>query len=207
MGVLSVDAVDFLGLAGGKGFGGVEAEGVFEEALTAEDFEEAGDAAGEIIGGVEEGGVAVGDLWAEGEEVLGDGQGRGGAVAFGEEVYGAFGPDGPVAEEAADDSADDGPAAGEFDAVRSEEVQDDVVVVAGVEGDVGPAGVGDGADDVEGLVAVEGGNLDGQNVGDFGEASPEGVGEDSAADGGLEVEADEGDTVGDGAAVGEELVF
>ena len=159
---------------------------------------DAGDAAVEVVGGIEEGGVEVSELGAEGEE-------EGVVFAFvdaAEELDGASGADGPLAEEAADDADGD---AGEGEG--GEEVGDDVVVVAGVEGDAGgAAGFGDGADDVEGLVAVEGGDLDGDEGLDFGGAAPEGVGQDAAADGGLEVEADDGEDLADGAEVVDHLI-
>ena len=59
------------------------------------------------------------------------------------------------------------------EAVGGKKVGDDVVVVAGVEGDVIAAGFHDGAHDVEGLIAVERGHLDGDDVFDLGEATPE----------------------------------
>ncbi len=71
-----------------------------------------------------------------------------------------------MAEETADDAAFGG-----ADPIWGDEVGDDGVVVAGVEGDVVPAGVDDGADHVERLVAVERGDLDGDDVGDLGEAA------------------------------------
>jgi hypothetical protein len=205
VGVGGVDAVDFFALAGGEGFVFVEAPDAFEEALAAEDLVEAGDAAGESVGGVEEGGIGVGDLHVEAEEVNGDGIADAGELAGLKDLDGLLGPDAPVSEEATDDAAFDVTVA-DLEAEGGDEVGDDVVVVAGVEGDVVAAGLGDGADDVEGLVAVEGGHLDGDDVLDLGEAAPEGVGEGAAADGGLEVEADDGQDVGDGAAVGDELV-
>ena len=57
--------------------------------------------------------------------------------------------------------------------VRIEQVGDDVVVVAGVEGDVIAAAFGYGADDGECAVAVERGDFDRAGVWDFAEAAPE----------------------------------
>jgi hypothetical protein len=98
-------------LAGGEGFVFVEAPGAFEQALAAEDLVEAGDAAGEVVGGVEEGGVGVSHLDAEAEEVEGEGVADRAELAGAEDIDGFFGPDGVVAEEAADDAAFDDPVA------------------------------------------------------------------------------------------------
>ena len=108
-------------------------------------------------------------------------------------------------EQAADDAADDG-AAGALEAERRHQVGDDVVVVARVERDVVAAGVDDRADDVERLVAVEGRDLDRDHALDLGEAPPEGVRERPAADGRLQVEADDRQALGDPRAVREEVV-
>ena len=82
----------------------------------------------------------------------------------------------------------------------------DVVVVAGVERDVVAAGLGDGADHVERLVAVERRHLDGDHVLDLGEPPPERVRQHAPADGRLQVEADQRDDLGHRAAVGDQRV-
>lgn len=120
-----------------------------------------------------------------------------------EEEDGAARPDGPLAEEAAGHA--------EADAVElegGEEVVEDVVVVTGVEGDVvGAAAGGEGADDIKGVIAVEGGDLDGDDVGDGNETAPEVVAEDAAADGRLEVEAEDGEDGGEVADMVEDGVL
>ncbi len=119
-----------------------------------------------------------------------------------EKFNGFASPDGPMAEEAADDAALDLFAV-DGKNVRSEQVHYDVVVVAGVERNVA-AGFGDGAHDVESLVTIEGSDFDGGDIFDFGELAPEIVRENAAADGGLEIKADDGKNLCDSAAVGEE---
>src|SRR5690606_10682321 len=74
----------------------------------------------------------------------------------GEKLDGTLRPDGPLAQQPADDAR-----GGRTEEEGSEEIVDDVVVVAGVEGEVPASAVGDGADHVEGGVAVEGRDLDG----------------------------------------------
>ena len=88
-----------------------------------------------------------------------------------------------------------------------EQIGDDVVVVAGVERDLGGASaLGNGAGNVDGLVAVERRDLDRAHGGDFAEGAPEFVREQPAADRGLKVESAERDLFADGAAMGEQLV-
>lgn len=197
MGVGSGDAVEFFGLAGGQALVRIEAPDAFKQALAAEDLVDSGDAAVEGVGNIEDSSVGVGEVDVPGEHLRGVG-----GLDAGEDFDGLLGPDGPLAEEAADDA--EGSA---FDLERSDEVVDDVVVVAGVEGDlVGAAGGGDAAEDIDGLIAIEGGHFDGDDVFDFGEAPPEGIGQKASADGGLEVEADDGDDLGDGSGVGDQFV-
>ena len=108
-------------------------------------------------------------------------------------------PDRPVAEQAAAEAHGDRPAVAHR-GERRDEIEHDVVVVAGVERDaVFGAGLDDAAHDVERAVAVERRDLDRDDVLDRGEAGPERERPASqAADGRLQVEADQRDRVGDG---------
>ncbi len=93
------------------------------------------------------------------------------------------------------------------DLVRRQEVEQDVVVVAGVERDlVGPSGLRHGAEHVERLVPVERRDFDGDDVRDLGERAPEIDGQHPPTDGRLEVEPDERDRVRHLAAVRDEVV-
>ena len=123
-------------------------------------------------------------------------------MTFVEKFNGFASPDGPMAEEAANDAALDLFAV-DGKNVRSEQVHYDVVVVAGVERNVA-AGFGDGAHDVKSLVTIEGSDFDGGDIFDFGECAPELVRENATADGRLKIEADDGNNLCDGAAMREE---
>ncbi len=188
------------GLTGGESFVRVEARGGGEEALAAERFVDARETAGKLMGGIEERGVGVGQGGVAVEPSGVEARTEAGAFEVGEEADGSVGPDAPLAEEAAVDVAR-APGEGE----RSEEVGEDVVVVAGVEGNVVTAGSEDGADDVECAVAVEGGDFDGDKFRDVGERAPERVTENAAADGGLQIETEEWNLSGYGATVGEDF--
>ena len=75
---------------------------------------------------------------------------------------------------------------------RQREVEQDVVVIAGVERDaVERAGGGDAAQHIERAVAVERRDLDGDDVVDRGKAPPEIGAQDDAADRRLQIEADQ----------------
>src|SRR5262245_66215970 len=88
------------------------------------------------------------------------------------------------------------------EAVGREEVKNDVVIVPGVERDVGfAAGFGHGADNIESLITVEGRNLDGSDVFDLNEATPKIERKDTTADRGLEVEAEDRKDFGTGGNV------
>src|SRR5690606_35153213 len=146
----------------------------------------------------EDGLVGQGKLRRQGEQL----RGYRGVLAVDslyllEDVNGIAGPAGPLAKEPPCHAKADG-AAGDVEAVAGEEVSDDIVVISGIEGDfVGPAGCSDGLKDVQRLVAIEGGDLYGMDVGDFDETAPEGLGQRHAADVLLQIEAYEGDDLGD----------
>ena len=90
---------------------------------------------------------------------------------------------------------------------RREQVEHDVVVVAGVERDAVLGARGHhAADHVERAVAVEGRHLDRDDVVDRGEAAPELHRQGNAADRGLQVEADQRDHLRDRLAVRDQLV-
>lgn len=205
-GVGGVDAVEFGGLAGGEDFVRIETEVGGDEALAAEDLEDAGDTAGEGVGGIEEGGVHVGHGHGAGEPTTIEGVGLSRYFDVLEKLDGGVGPDAPVAEQTADDVTGD-VLFFFFEGERAQEVGDDGIIVAGVEGDVVATGVDHRADDLEGLVAIKRSDFDREDVFDGSEAGPKIEGEDAATDSGLEVEADERKLLGNGLAVREDFGF
>ena len=91
---------------------------------------------------------------------------------------------------------------------RRHQVEHDVVVVSGVERDAVSAPAADhAADDVERAVAVERRDLDRHDLFDLGETAPEIRRQWNAADGGLQVEADERHDAGNGAAMRDQFVL
>ena len=166
------------------------------------------DAAGKAVGGVEKGAVAVGDLGRPGEQLRRDLRPAAVLREFREELRRLAGPDRPVAEQAARKAlAADLPVfVGK--GVLGEKVDDDVVVVAGVEGDLpAPGGEGGRPDQLEGLVAVEGRALDGDDVFDRADLLPLIVGEHPPADRRLEVKADDRQHLRDGAGPLDKIVL
>ena len=154
---------------------------------------DSGNASVEVVHGVEDGGVGVGDLGGESERF------RGGDIVLcnGKVLDCGCGPDGPVAEQAADNA----------DVLATEiepgqQVKEDVVVIAGVESNfLGAPGLREGPDHVECVVTIERSDLDGGYVFDLEELAPEFVRKDAASDRGLKIEAYDRDQPGDGAGV------
>src|SRR5450432_2216190 len=72
-----------------------------------------------------------------------------------------------------------------------QQVDEDAVVVAGVQGNVFAACVGHGPDDVQRAIAVEWSDLDCPHAFDLGEGAPEGVAERPSSHAGLEIEAEQ----------------
>jgi hypothetical protein len=143
------------------------------------------------VGDVEERGVAVGDARIQRQQCgLGD-AGIDRAVDTLEQLDGAARPHAPVPEQAAADAHRDALAAARHHE-GLQQVEHDVVVVAGVERD---ALLGAGGDDtthhVERAVAVEGRHLHRHHVVDGREALPEGHRQRDAAHRRLQVEADQ----------------
>src|SRR5215472_17033393 len=187
MRIRGINPGDFLELPAAEGFVRIKAPDAFEQSLAAEDFVQTGGAAGKTIGGVEQCCVCVRDFDTPAKKLRwNSGFSFDHSVAFVEEFHCLASPDSPMTEKAADDAAFD------EEAVRpenkgSEQIHYDVVVVTGIQGDVA-AGFGDSAYDIEGLVAVERRDFDGDDVFDLRELAPEFVGENAAADGRLQIE-------------------
>ena len=204
--VFATDAIDFRRLPRRKRFGRIEAPGAPQQPLAAQDLVAAGDAAGEVVGDVEEGAVAVGDARIQGQQLVVHLSCRHGGADPLEHEYRPLGPDAPVAEQSAADPHGDRLAVAQH-LERCEQVEHDVIVVAGVEGDaILGACRHDAADHVERAVAVERRHLDGHDVVDGGEAAPEFHGQRDAPHRGLQVEADQRDHPGDGFAVLDQFV-
>ena len=133
----------------------------------------AGDAAVKIVGDVEEGAVAIGDAGIERQKI---GRHRV-LVARGpahlELPDRSRGPHRPVPEQAAAEIGPGGHAV-VAQVERQREIEQDVVVIAGIERDaVECAGGADAAQHVERAIAVERRDLDGDDIVDRGKAPPE----------------------------------
>src|SRR6266498_765167 len=72
IGVLAVNAVDLLALAGAQALLRIEAPDALQQALAAQHFVTAGDAAAELVGDVEERRVAIGDPAVEPQQLAVD---------------------------------------------------------------------------------------------------------------------------------------
>src|ERR1035437_2930848 len=162
--MLVADAVDLMDLAGAEPHGGIETPDALQQPLPPQNFVTAGDAAVKIIGDVEEGAVAVGNAGIERQEIGRDRRLVARGAAHLELLDEARGPYRPVAEQAAAEIRPCGDAAIAQNE-RQREVEQDVIVVAGIERDAieGISG-GDAAQDVERAVSIERRDLDGDDV-------------------------------------------
>src|SRR5262249_40366279 len=152
---------------------GVETPDPLEQALPSEHLVASGNAAPEAMGHVEERGIAIGDPAVERKELARDLFARAGGATALENLDGASHPDRPVAEQAAaKPPLHARPAA--FDQERGQQIEHDMIVVAGIERD---ALLGSGRDhaahDIERAVAVERGDLDRDHVVDRRKPAPE----------------------------------
>src|SRR5882724_6277571 len=148
-----------------------------------QDFIDAWDAAAKFVRRIEECGVRICDLLCQGQEIA-----RNfctGCFHRRKLRYGALRPHRPMSQEASYDA--------HFRTAKiilGEQVEQNVVIVAGIECDLtGASRVGDGSYDVDSLVTIEGCNLDGNNIFNFRELAPKFIRQNAAANGGLQVKA------------------
>src|SRR5207249_697952 len=114
-------------------------------------------------------------------------------------------PDGPMSKQAAHKLEVDGALLRPQTEVR-EQVDDDAIVVARIEGHLGvPPAFGQGAQDVKSLVTVKRRHLDSHDILHFKELPPEFEFQDAAADCRLQVESEHGNNFSDRVAVLEEF--
>ena len=110
-------------------------------------------------------------------------------------------PDRPLAEHPAHHAQFDAAIGRDFKAIGREQIQNDMVVVAGIESNVAPASLGHCAHHVDGVVTVERRDFDRDNIFQFNEAPPKGEREHPATDRGLEIKADQRNDFSDGSAM------
>src|SRR5712664_2946320 len=205
--MLVADAVDLLHLAGAEALGRIEAPDSFQQPLPPQNFVTAGDAAVKIVGDVEKRAVAVGDAGIESEQIGGDAVLVARGAAHLELLDGVRGPHRPMAEQTAAEIGTRGDAL-VAQVERQREVEQDMVVIAGIERDaVERTGGGDTAQHVEGAVTIERRDLDGDDVVDSRETPPEIRAEDDAADGRLQIKANQRNLARHRLAMGDDLVF
>jgi len=121
-------------------------------------------------------------------------------VAIVEKRRRLFRPDRPVSQQSTHDLPFDNPPL-HREAVGREEIHHDVVVVSGVERDIAAAGFRHGPHHLQSLIAIEGCDLDRDDVLDLCELPPEAVGKRASSYGGLQVESDDRHDLRHGPAV------
>src|SRR5436305_7645194 len=171
--MLAADAVDLLDLARTETLAPIEAPDSREQPLPPQDFVAAGNAAVKVVGNIEKRAVAVGDARIERQKI---GRHRS-LVARGaahlELLDGASGPHRPVAEQSAFEIGSRGDAA-LAQIERQREVEQDVIVIAGIERNaIERARSGYAAQHVQRAIAIKRSNLDGDDVVDLRKAAAE----------------------------------
>ena len=119
---------------------------------------------------------------------------------FGKQGDCAARPHRPVTEQSAENSC-----ALAAEVEFGQKIGNDVVVIAGVECHVVSPALDDRADNIECLIAIERRDLDGDYLWNLCEFTPELVGQETSADGRLQVEADDGDDLGNCSRMIEQL--
>src|SRR5436309_16025631 len=111
-----------------------------------------------MMGGIKDGRIRIGNLMTQAQKIARD------RIAMlsrqGQVLNCSFRPDCPMAQQAAREA--DGPRP-EFK--NREQVEQDVIIVSGVQRDLAsPAGISNGPDNFDGLIAIEGSYLDGDYI-------------------------------------------
>src|SRR5215468_3971184 len=178
----SAHAIDFSALPGGEFFVRIKTPASFQKPLAAQNFMDAGNTAAELMRGIEQGSISIGDLMREGQQFAWNGVPM--LSAKSQMCHGGVGPHRPMAQQAAGKTNWTG-----AKIKLDQKVEQDVVIIAGIQSNlVGAARVGDGAHDINRVIAVEWCNLHRNHILDLGKLPPEFVGKESASDCGLQIE-------------------
>src|SRR3982751_260916 len=183
-------SIDFLGLSRRELLMRVETPRACQQALPSEHLVNARDASAERVRDVEDRAVRVSEGRGLGEPSRVEYAGGALSLHALEQLHRRPRPASPLAEQTTVDPTHRRLAADRHGA-RGQQVDDDAVVIARVERDVVAPGVRNGADNVDRLISVERRDLDRPHVRHLGELAPERVAEHAAADGWLQVEAEE----------------
>ena len=180
----SAHPVDFIHLARGKFLAWIETPSPFEQPLASQNFVNPGDASTKLIGRVEDCGIRVGDLLGQSELFAWDGLG----IVFRQREMRNRDrcPHGPMPKQSAHNSY---PLIVEIKCRK--QVNQNVVVISGVQRDLlGAPRMGQCAYHIDGLVAIEWCNLNGNHVLDLKEATPELVRQYPTTDSRLQIKSD-----------------
>ena len=199
-------AGEFIGLARAQSLVWVQAPDALQQPLAAQHFMAAGNAALKVMRHVKQCAIAVGHLAVQRQQFGRYLPACNRLVCAREQLHGALRPHTPVAQQATLDAHGNGFAIA-HERERRQEVQHDVVVIAGVKRHALFGLGGDHtANYIKRAVAVEWRHLDGHHVVDFAEAPPEINAKVNAAHGWLQVEPDQWHHLGHRAAMRDQRV-
>jgi hypothetical protein len=169
VGIRAVDPVDLRELSLREALARIEAPSTGHQSLSAQNLMNTGDAPGKAVGGIEESGVRVGELMCAHDPLRRDRARCAPSGDLVQQLDRTPRPDCPLTEQTAHEGR-----SAPIEPIPREQVEDDGVVVASVEGDlVCPAGLRETTNDVDRGVAVERSNLDCDNLLELGEPAPE----------------------------------
>src|SRR5262249_46727896 len=162
-------------------------------------------ASGEVVLRIEKGSIRIGDLQIQREHFGREGVSlRDDLMDTFQNLNGSSSPDRPVAQQSAHDTKR---WFGIRKAILGDQVQKDVVIVAGVESNLWcPARFSHSSHDIQCPVSIKRGHLDGHDILHLRKPAPEIDTQDTATHRGLEVEAKDGDDLGDGLYVLNQVV-
>src|SRR5450759_3385108 len=205
LGVRATDSRNVLALPGRQPLRRVQTPDPRQQALASQHLVNAGNAARERVACVEDRAVGISERCGVAQPFAAEHASTRRAHAI-EEAHRAARPQSPLAAQSADDMMRGGFATRNHREWR-EQIGDDAIVISRVERDILATRIGDGAHDVERLVAVEWSNLDGPRALDPGELAPEIVAQRASAHCRLQIESEQWQHLRDGAAVADQLRF
>src|SRR5262249_20841447 len=175
--------------------------------LATKNLVNARNATGKPIRGIKESRVGISHRDGPGEQIRRDFFSRTVTFAFVQQLDRTLRPASPMPQQSACDT-EPRFAAARPDTIFSEQIDHDIIVVSGIESDlVRATRFSDGSDHIERLVAIEGGDFDGNDVWDFGETTPKTARQEAPAGRWLQVKTEERNLASDSLAVLDEFTI
>src|SRR3954470_7525109 len=190
MRISAIHTVDCFGLTVAQGFIWIKTPNAIEQPLPAQNFVNPGDATRKTICGIEKCGVRVRDFDIAAQKGRRNFLFARGTPAFIEQTNGLVSPNGPMAQQSANNAAL-GRFSNRFKTERRDQIDHDVVIVAGVKRDVVAPAFNRGANHVNRLIPIEWRDFDRDDVFDLRKSPPKGIAQETATGGRLQIKTDD----------------